>query len=196
MVLGSHNTFSYLTPSKWYLRPFAFVARCQRVSVEQQLSLGVRLIDVRLCVEDGKLKLCHGIMSYKGDPRGILGGLFRGLEERKQVIAVRVILERDCGKAGRILFREFCSWLEVMFPSQRFFDGRLKSDWSGPKVYEFRENLEDSLLVDRYSSVMGSVLDDWYPWLYAKSNNKYLKAWADVTKNDNKYLFIDFVDFP
>lgn len=30
----------------------------------------------------------------------------------------------------------------------------------------------------------------------AKSNNKYLKARADVTKNDNKYLFIDFVDFP
>lgn len=196
MMLGSHNTFSYLKPKRPLLRPFAFMARCQRVSVEEQLKLGVGLIDVRLCVEEGELRFCHGLMSYEGNPQEILERLFTSLSERKQVIAVRVILERDCDKAGKALFREFCSWLEVKFPDQKFFDGRLKSDWSGPKVYEFKTKLEDTQLVDRYSSVTGSVLDDWYPWWYAKRNNKYLKDWALYWTSDNRYMFIDFVDYP
>ena len=31
MRLASHNTFTYLTPRKWWGRLLAFTARCQRV---------------------------------------------------------------------------------------------------------------------------------------------------------------------
>ena len=31
MKKGSHNTMTYLKPSKWYLYPFIFIAKCQLV---------------------------------------------------------------------------------------------------------------------------------------------------------------------
>jgi hypothetical protein len=30
MKIASHNSFTYLRPRRWYMRPFAFMARCQR----------------------------------------------------------------------------------------------------------------------------------------------------------------------
>ena len=38
MKLASHNTLSYLSPRKFYLKPFKFIARCQSKTIEEQYS--------------------------------------------------------------------------------------------------------------------------------------------------------------
>ena len=36
MIIGSHNSWSYLPPKHWWMRPFAFMARCQSCDIQAQ----------------------------------------------------------------------------------------------------------------------------------------------------------------
>ena len=35
MKLGTHNSMSYLPLKKWYMYPFRFMAKCQKLSVDK-----------------------------------------------------------------------------------------------------------------------------------------------------------------
>ena len=49
MMFGSHNTFSYAKPKHWFMYPFAFMARCQRIDWKKQYILhNIRVFDLRV----------------------------------------------------------------------------------------------------------------------------------------------------
>ena len=49
MILGSHNSWSYLPVKQWYFTPFAFTARCQSIDIRTQYEkYGVRCFDLRV----------------------------------------------------------------------------------------------------------------------------------------------------
>lgn len=66
IIFGSHNTMSYLPPRHWWMRPFRFIARCQSLTLEEQLEAGVRYFDlrVRFLPSDGTPYFCHGYMPF------------------------------------------------------------------------------------------------------------------------------------
>ena len=65
MVIGSHNSWSYLTPIKWWMRPFAFMARCQRIDIQKQYEMGVRCFDLRLRLGKRSVAyIAHGLVEY------------------------------------------------------------------------------------------------------------------------------------
>jgi hypothetical protein len=71
------------------------------------------------------------------------------------------------------------------YPNLKFHNGRRKYDWQF--VYQF-PNPEPSL-DQKVSSMTWKVLDDWCPYIYAKTmNKKNLEAGTD-----KDYLMIDFV---
>lgn len=47
-MLASHNTFTYLTPKKWWMRLINFAARCQSNDIDTQYSHGARFFDIRI----------------------------------------------------------------------------------------------------------------------------------------------------
>ena len=67
MILGSHNSWSYLPLTKWWMKPFAFMAKCQDYNIKQQYELcGVRCFDLRIKFnKDGNLVIAHGNAIYK-----------------------------------------------------------------------------------------------------------------------------------
>ena len=73
MLLGSHNSLSYLPPKKWYMKPFHFMARCQSVDyVKQYEEYGIRLFDIRLWFnEKGEIEVRHGLFVFNIDIKGI-----------------------------------------------------------------------------------------------------------------------------
>lgn len=94
-----------------------------------------------------------------------------------------------------LLFYEFCEYCLANYKNIRFFGGNRKYDWK--VVYNFPE---EPKLDDKYSSTTNifggdkehwtAKLDDIWPWLYAKLNNK-----KNIKKyNDDSILFIDFVN--
>ena len=90
MILGSHNSWSYLSVKQWWLRPFSFIAKCQDLSIIEQYNLGVRCFDLRIRFDKNpNLKVCHGIFEYNA--YFILSDL-KWLNDKKDVY-VRILHE-------------------------------------------------------------------------------------------------------
>ena len=206
MIIGSHNSLSYLPPKRWWMKPFAFMARCQRVDYTRQYMLGARLFDLRVWFDkDGNIQVRHGRMLYDIGQYGI----YKFLRSLERISAwfpddrcyCRIILEEDAhasrmpyaGKSEE-LFNKFCYMTEKQYPHVKFFGGNRKYDWK--VLYDFGNAVS---LDDKYSSTTSlfkskkrwlAVLDDLCPYLYAKTHN--IKNTREGTDKD--CLFIDFVD--
>jgi len=193
--LGSHNSWTFAKTLHWYYP--AFMARCQNLDIIKQYKTGVRLFDLRLRWDDclGWV-VAHGFVKFKTDWKRDL----EYLNNRKDCY-VRVILEynRPIRKDSDITanFSDMCRYLEIIYPNIKFFGGNRKWDWRA--VYDF--TTPNVSLLDRYSSTTSlfnselkllRVIDDWWPWLYARLRNK--KNIEEYKKNNSgQWLFIDYI---
>lgn len=182
MILGTHNSMTYLKPKKWYLYPFQFMARCQSKSIEEQYSkYGVRLFDIRVSYNKNKeIEFRHGLMAYKG----CVHSVFRWLNSQKEPVKVRFSLEvTKPDPEQEKLFTQDCKAFKEFYPNIEFYGGGRKYDWKC--LYDF--NSSPCMITEIYSSGQAPLIDDLFPYLYAKRHNKGAK------KIDTEYLMLDFV---
>lgn len=186
MKLGTHNSMSYLKPKKWYMYLFRFMAKCQRVDIEEQYKLGARMFDLRIHYnKDGVPEFKHGAMVFKGDVEETI----RCLNSKRARTYVRLILEvKDNKDLARqeTLFRRDCSIWYLRYRKIVFFCGRRKFDWK--EVFNF--GTPEPVINQLISSMTWKIYDDWYPWLYARIMNKKNLS----TYNSKDWLLIDFID--
>lgn len=182
MNIGTHNSMTYLPPKHWWLFPFKFIAKCQSIPIEMQYELGARMFDLRVTFDKyGYPEFRHGAIAYKSDVYETL----RYLNEKN--VLVRLVLEtKKEDKRQEELFVDFCSIVEHYFTNIKFFCGTRKFDWK--RLYEFK--IKDIDLTQKISSMTGTILDDWWPWLYARFNNK--KNISNHKSDD--WLLIDFIE--
>lgn len=190
-ILGSHNSWSYLKPKKWWMRPFAFVARCQSKSiVEQYTTYGVRCFDLRVRWNDnGEMVIAHGLMEYKYT-REMLDADLRWLNAKKDCY-VRVLHEvrneKQYTMSSIFLFKYFCELVVKKYTNIHFWCGRNLYNWE----YDYHFSDNEPTCTEKYSSVCPpKYLDDWFPWLYAKLNNVKIRKQGTA---DN-ILMVDFVN--
>ena len=198
MILGSHNSWSYLPLTKWWMKPFAWMARCQKKNVWlQKDDYNVKLFDlrVRFDSETGLPVVCHGLMEFE-TPNSIIDEFLKILGKNHYV---RVVLEMNKhDEFQEFKFKEFCKNLQSNYSDVHFFGGNNRTDWGCKNpIYDFHTPLED--MDDKYSSVTTLFpngpkwlkwVDDLCPVLYAKLHNK-----ENIEKGTNhKWLFIDFVN--
>lgn len=188
MIIGSHNSMTYLPVKQWYFKPFFWTARCQSISLWEQYLVGARLFDIRVrFTKNGDLTFAHGPIEFKGDVLEALEDL-NSLAQNDKVY-VRVILESNFPMKDQFIqeehFTYFCDDIVQNYSNLIFFGGNRKYDWK--VVYNF--DVEEPILDDKYSSTTGTKIDDLWPWLYAKTHNK--KLYKEGT--DKEVLFIDFV---
>ena len=193
MKIGSHNSLTYATPRKWWMRIFAWAARCQEITVEEQFNMGIRLFDFRYKInKKGLPTYAHGIIEYDmpiDEPLEFLNGL----ATKDDPIYVRILQENRPDEHVEE-FAKWCEEIQAKYPNLIFFCGRNKYNWK--IVYDFPANPGPTFL-DKYSSnnqekypVTGTYLDDLYPKLYALLNNrKNIKAGTD-----REFLMIDFIN--
>lgn len=189
MILGSHNSWSYLPVKKWWMKPIAFTARCQSVDIQAQYDLGVRCFDLRVKFDDcGFVYIAHGIIEY--DITGVkLYQLLRWLDEKGNCY-IRVIHEirnaRQAKKSDTVEFRKMCSDFESKFTHTRFWCGRNLYDWNKDYDFGIYPTCEED-----YGSVSNHKwLYAWWPWLYARLHNKTIRA----KEIDKEILLIDYVN--
>ena len=190
--LASHNSWSYLPVRKWYMKPFAFVARCQSIGIEEQYRRGVRCFDLRLRWSDtGKRLLVHGMMEYELPTYQLDGQLewLNKMSSNADPIYVRVMHDvrtrHQYTIASLTHFKSFCYTAERCYPNLTLWCGRNLYNWEVD--YDFGNEVTCD---EQYSSVCAPRwLDDWWPWLYARlNNNKILK-----NGTDKEFIMIDFV---
>ena len=188
-ILGSHNSWSYLPPRKWWMWPIRFMARCQQVDIKRQYELGVRCFDLRVRFNDLGLGIVsHGVVEYCFTASRIYMDL-SWLNEQGDC-QVRVLHEArnadQYNENTRILFRAFCSRIQSNYKSIRFWCGRNLYNWS-EKDYDFGDDPECE---ERYASVTPPKLLAWWPWLFSRRYNHSIREQG--TEKD--ILLIDFVD--
>lgn len=200
-MIGSHNSMSYLPVRQWYLKPFSWMARCQSKTLSEQFyTYGVRLFDIRIRFDkDGEIVYAHGPIEFSGKTMVFyLYDLDTWANDSNETVYCRIILEsngpmKDQARQEALFVNE-CKCLQDFYSHITFFGGNRKYDWK--EIYHFNTNID---LVDKYSSTTNifggskdswiAKLDDLWPWLYAKLNNKKNKA-----KYANDNLLIDFVN--
>ncbi len=189
MILASHNSMSYLPVANWLLKPFAFIARCQSITIAEQYAAGVRMFDIRVGYDKkGNAHFRHGLMRFKGD----VEATFRWLNGQPEKVSVRLILEEyrnDGNMQQEVTFIDDCIRWKSAYDNIIFFGGVRKHDWE--LLYDFGRNLEP-YIYHQYASMQGNKIDDLWPWLWAKFHNKKNIAEAKKTCH-GKYVMIDFV---
>lgn len=194
MKLASHNSWTYLSPKKWWMKLLSFTAKCQNLNIYDQYKLGVRCFDLRVRFsKSGDMILAHGIIEYDYSEFNIVEDLWflNKLSTDDFPIYIRVVNEVRNQKHDTIenekRFEKLCRKFECLFPNLRFWYGMnlLKHQ---RVVYRFQNNPSCEEL---YASVTKpKIIDDWFPWLYARFNNK-----KNLKKGTDKdFMLIDFVN--
>lgn len=145
MILGSHNSITYLPPKRWKI--FNFMAKCQESSIQEQYEqYNVRLFDIRIHFNKLEPEIKHGLITYDGSLQDIL----EYLNSRHDKVYVRVILE-TCrhNESQELLFINECKLMEKLYPNIYFFGGNRKYDWF--QLYNFHN--PDLNIVQKVSSM-------------------------------------------
>jgi len=191
MVIGSHNSWSYLPLQQWWMKPFFFIARCQSKSIyEQYHKYNVRCFDLRIRFDkNDNIIIAHGFAKYKISDEQLADDL--DFINSTKDSYVRVLLEIRNQKAytdhQREMFRQWCDKVVKDYPNIIFWCGRSLVNYTNPD-YIFKNNPSCE---EKYSSVCKPLwVDDWCPWIYAKLHNKE----NIQTGTDKNILLIDFVN--
>lgn len=191
MIIGSHNSWSYLPVRKWWMKPIRFMARCQRVDIRRQYELGVRCFDLRVRFNKyGLGVVAHGIVEYCYTASKIYEDL--AWINEKGGCYVRVIHEiRTIGQyknRRRNLFINFCSTVEDDYRNIRFWCGRELLCWG----YDYHFDGFEPTCQETYGSVVPGKkwLYGWWPWIYARTHNRKIRERG----TDKDILLIDYVD--
>ena len=191
MILGSHNSWSFLTPKKWWQKALAFTAKCQRLNIQEQYENGVRCFDLRLkCVDDTWYVVHNSFIYCK--LKDVEGDL-EWLNEKGDVV-VRVLHDvrkkKDYTLYNLNEFGSRCRWLKSYYDRIRFWCGRNLYDWDVDFDFEYKPKC-----LELYSSVCPpKIIDDWVPYAYAKLNNKKIRGEHTIDDNYDEILLIDYID--
>jgi hypothetical protein len=199
MFFGTHNCLSYSGLKRWWLYPFYFVGRCQKVSIEEQYEkYGSRFFDIRiLATKKETMESAHGLLVFKKDVDDALAYL-----NKKGDCYVRIVLEQNHKKSDQKLrddiFVKKCKTIESKYKLIKFtggvrkYDKKLLYDFGNaePKTAELYSSVTSLF---RSKSVFLRIVDDWFPWFYAKLNNK--KNIAKLKESDEyDCLMVDFIE--
>lgn len=199
MKIGSHNSFTYLKPRKWWMRLFTIFAKCQSKDIFEQYNIGARYFDLRFRFRDKtivSMVVAHGLMEYDISICELLD-IFNKLNSYAEhdKIYVRLIYElpyedkSDIAHLKENNFILLCKHLVDNFKAIHFCGGQRKYDWKQLVVLSPHPHS-----IELYSSQTWKIWDDWCPWLYATfMNNKNYKKYKD---SESKYEFIimDFIN--
>lgn len=191
MIVGSHNSWSYLPSKKWWMAPFKFIAKCQDLNIIEQYEIRVRCFDLRVRFnKKGEFILGHGFMQYDISIDELLEDL-KWLNSKEDTVYIRILHEvrnkHQYTTSSIAKFKYLCTELVTAYPNLIFWCGRNLYNWEVD--YEFTNNPSCE---EKYSSVCApKLIDDWYPRWFAKKNNTDI-----LYKGTNKdILLIDFVNY-
>lgn len=190
-ILGSHNSWSYLTPKKWWMKLIKFTGKCQDVNVRDQFDIyNVRFYDLRIRFDFVTPIVCHGAVVYDISFNELLDDL-NWLNNKREKVYIRITLDTRGSNVDKeeqeLLFKRLCERLSNKYVNINFTCG--ENIVTKEVLYKF--NPEPSC-EEKYSSVCSpKLIDDWYPRLFAKKNNKKLLSKG----TDREVLLIDFVNY-
>lgn len=188
IILGSHNTFTYLRATTLIQRIIKSTWNCQRVDYKKQYALGIRCFDVRLHWQKGRWEAAHGGAHFRVDFEDFLRFCNESCNALNGKVYIRLVYESGT-RGGEAQFVATCQEWEQKYPKITFFEGVRKKDWKILYEFKYRPNME------QYVSSMQekSPLKKIQPKRYAQKHNRSNMQKAEGLPDGSIALF-DFVD--
>ena len=193
MILQSHNSWSYLKPIRWWMYLIRFTAKCQSKSIaEQYIFYGVRSFDLRIKPTKNGIRVAHGLVVYDYTENDIL----RDLEmiDRCGDCSVRMVLEvrnkNEYSIKNISAFCNFCMKAEKLFTHTSYYYGKNLYNYNVDYYYKY-EPKELGLYA---SNSKPAIIDDWWPWIYARLNNRKNLAETEDSYGNGVIVSMDFVN--
>lgn len=190
-MLGSHNSFSYLTPTKWWMKLLTPWSKCQNKTITEQYNTGVRYFDVRVAFnKDGSMRLVHNWIEY---PSSELFEALRTLNNKSDVY-LRIVLDmrkkpKGAEKTANILKR-FYNFIDYVLKNTTITIDKAIIFWNWKHI------IDHGIDVIEYHA---SVSAKWYEYIgglecWAEMhNNASLTSKSDVAQSNNEVLLMDYV---
>lgn len=191
MIIGTHNSFTYLKPRTWIGRLFASFGRCQEVSIyDQYEKYGVRAFDFKIRLDrEGKPVIANGMFEYM-DSVNELNRAFNFLDSKGDCY-VRISLETGNdftrSEAQDAWFRSYCSKIESEYHGIKFFGGTESVEPRCIYIFNTKYPSSDGFYA---SWATKNMLDDLFAKWYARKHNK--ESYEKGTTKD--IMFLDFVN--
>lgn len=189
MILGSHNSWTYLPIKQWWLYPFNFIAKCQEVDIRAQYEeYGVRCFDLRIRFnKKNEMEIAHGLVSYKISYSKLIEDLEYLNSKGDCYIRILHEVRNKFQKSNQSLFRQYCEKFESEFKNIKFFGGY--ELLNNKALYEFSNSPR---CIERHTSVQRPIFDTTK--MYAKWNNISNIALFNLSSENNDILLIDYVN--
>ena len=199
MILGSHNTMTYLKSKSWIYNIFSCFWRCQKLDIYKQFSTGVRCFDLRVRMHNEHWVFAHGksALDSDADILTIIDALNKECETCDSKVYIRLLLEiNEHDSYQENSFISLCELLNEKYKNNdriRIFECRRKYDWT--QLYDFGIYPEVTQYV---GSMQTKIYGKICPWLYYIFNKKQLNKMIDEIKkdntDDNKIFLFDFIN--
>lgn len=174
LKLGTHNSLSYHLP-QWWMVPFMWMARCQRLNIEEQYVLGVRYFDIRPKLVDGKVVAGHGLATYKLD----MGKVWKFLDDKGDCI-VRVF----CESGDTETLANYINEVMLRYPNIQYVGGYQR--YKG-KIIPLPDMAENRYYWEKKPDTRFCIP---FPWIYSVLHNKKNKSFI----NEDIYSVFDFIN--
>lgn len=190
-MLGSHNSFSYLTPTKWWMKLLTPWAKCQNKTIAEQYNAGVRYFDVHVAFnKNGSVRLVHNWIEY---PSSELFEALRTLNN-KSGVHFRILLDMRKKPKGTEntadILRWFYGFIDYVMQNTTINIDKAIIFWN------WKHTIDNGIEITEYHA---SVSAKWYEYIGGLEcwaelhNNNMLISKSDVIQSDEKVLLIDYV---
>jgi hypothetical protein len=190
---GTHHSLSYASP-QWYWRPFAWMAKCQKLTLAEQVEQGVCYFDIRVRFQKDKVISGHGFLNYDIDVLAELAMLDSVAVSTP--IFVHIMYENKLTGKNPTLeeLTAFMENLKVQYPHLTFLDSHIKKKYTlvlrganAPinNVHQFFSDYQAQTFWDKLKGLRFP-----FPAFYARRNNK--KYWNEL--DSTKINVFDFIE--
>lgn len=179
-IIGAHNTLTFLKPKGIISILGNYFAKCQNKNIQELYNSGVRLFDIRLRVTGDKVTICHGVATYKGNPKDYVDQIV-ALYKGSDPTFIRFVQEDTYGKTNTSDFVKLINSWNIKIPIQVVSS---KKDWT--------VIIDDLPKYESYDCLWHKGESPKFPYRYAKANNeKNLKIMLNY--NSNSIWWFDFI---
>lgn len=190
-MLGSHNSFSYLTPTKWWMKLLTPWAKCQNKTIVEQYNAGVRYFDLRISFnKSGSMRLVHNWVEYP------ITELFEALRtlNNKPGVYLRIVLDMrkkpQGAKNTTEILGQFYDFLDYVMKNTTITIDKAIIFWNWKHI------IDNGIEITEYHA---SVSAKWYEYIGGLEcwaelhNNEILTSKSDIIQNDKEVLLMDYV---
>lgn len=190
-MLGSHNSFSYLTPTKWWMKLLTPWSKCQNKTIAEQYNAGVRYFDVHIAFnKNGSIRLVHNWIEY---PSSELFEALRTLNN-KSGVHLRILLDMRKKPKGAEntadTLRWFYGFVDYIMQNTTINIDKAIVFWNWKHI------IDNGIEI---TECHASVSAKWYEYIGGLEcwaelhNNNILTSKSNVIQSDDKVLMIDYV---